>query len=174
VLLTYPDKPPSHLAHPYQITASLASQAGAEQIIDKPGPNGKTTSIAERVAAEHAAEARLTVRRAVAAELVAATAAANAQAPSSPDGEEEREHPAVKTIMRLMVDKSGGPVARILLPDGGTTEFKSRALVIEETSEREASERILFLVINGRGEGFVDETAQAACVAGDTSNCSGP
>jgi excisionase family DNA binding protein len=123
---------------------------------DQKVPEAKTTATRERMAAEQAAHPRIAVRRAIAAQVAPATAAANAQAPPLPDGVGEREHRAVKTLMRLMVDKSGGPVAHVMLGDGRTTEFKSRLLIIEETSEREASDQILFLVINGRGEVLVD------------------
>jgi hypothetical protein len=72
------------------------------------------------------------------------------------NGAGEHDHRAVKTIMRLMHDKGGGPRVYVFLPDGRTTEFETRPLIIPETAEEEADTQLLFLVINGRGEMLVD------------------
>lgn len=72
-----------------------------------------------------------------------------------------RSSPILKAAEALLSLSVGGrgkhkaPVIRVLTSDGRTTEFAHRAIALPESGPDEASQQVYALLINGKGEVFV-------------------
>ena len=66
--------------------------------------------------------------------------------------------PPIKVAtMQLLNDQKGRPVMRVFFPDGRTTEFREKPLVLTEGPDDGAGNQIYFVPMNGKGEFFVDK-----------------
>jgi excisionase family DNA binding protein len=72
------------------------------------------------------------------------------------DGHDKPSKPKAVAQIALGADKDKRPTIRVLMSDGRVTEFAERVIVIPENPRDQEDTRVFGLLVNGRGEPYVD------------------